>query len=161
MLRAICAPPLKGPAPGEHPGDRGLAGPYASALERPAPENGPVPPLVDDAGGAQVSRSGARERVPPRGGAGAPALRSHPGRAQAPNRDRELPPNDAAASQTPAEPTTSHTPTPAPATRRAEAPEPLEPSLSQAGFHGGLVSRIPSSGEETLRGHGTSEEIPG
>jgi hypothetical protein len=31
--------------------------------------------------------------------------------------------------------------------------------LSQAGFHGDLVSRILSSGEETLRGHGTSEEI--
>jgi hypothetical protein len=33
--------------------------------------------------------------------------------------------------------------------------------VSQAGFDGGLVSRILSSGEETLRGHGTSEEIPG
>jgi hypothetical protein len=32
--------------------------------------------------------------------------------------------------------------------------------ISQAGFDGGLVSRILSSGEETLRGHGTSEEVP-
>jgi hypothetical protein len=34
-----------------------------------------------------------------------------------------------------------------------------EVHVSRAGFHGGLVSRILSSGEETLRGHGTSEEI--
>ena len=31
--------------------------------------------------------------------------------------------------------------------------------VSQAGFDGGLVSRILSSGEETLRGHGTTEEV--
>jgi hypothetical protein len=32
--------------------------------------------------------------------------------------------------------------------------------LSQAGFDGDLVSRILSSGEETLRRYGTSEEVP-
>src|SRR3954447_2227059 len=31
--------------------------------------------------------------------------------------------------------------------------------LSQAGFHGGFDSRILSWGEETLRGHGTTEEV--
>jgi hypothetical protein len=34
-------------------------------------------------------------------------------------------------------------------------------AVGRAGFHGGLVSRILSSGEETLRGHVTTEEIPG
>jgi len=34
-----------------------------------------------------------------------------------------------------------------------------EDEVSQAGFDGDLVSRILSSGEESLRGHGTSEEI--
>jgi hypothetical protein len=33
-------------------------------------------------------------------------------------------------------------------------------ALSQAGFGGGLVSRILSSGEGTLRRHGRSEEVP-
>jgi hypothetical protein len=32
--------------------------------------------------------------------------------------------------------------------------------VRQAGFDGGLDSRILSSGEETLRRHGTSEEVP-
>ena len=34
-------------------------------------------------------------------------------------------------------------------------------TLSQAGFRGDLGSRILSSGEESLRGHGTTEEVPG
>jgi transposase InsO family protein len=34
------------------------------------------------------------------------------------------------------------------------------PNLSQAGFDGGLDSRILSSGEETLRRHGPSTEVP-
>ena len=32
--------------------------------------------------------------------------------------------------------------------------------MSQAGFDGGLDSRILSSGEETLRRHGPSTEVP-
>ena len=49
--------------------------------------------------------------------------------------------------------------------RTARAPGPRHPRptrhlLSQAGFDGGLDSRILSSGEETLRRHGPSKEVP-
>jgi hypothetical protein len=40
-----------------------------------------------------------------------------------------------------------------------EAAEGFGGGLSRAGFDGDLVSRILSSGEESLRGYGTSEEI--
>lgn len=43
---------------------------------------------------------------------------------------------------------------------RKEAEGKTKKGVSQAGFDGGLGSRILSLGEETLRRYGTSEEVP-
>jgi hypothetical protein len=50
---------------------------------------------------------------------------------------------------------------PLPATPAASSPLAPRASLSQGGFRGDLESRILSWGEESLRGHGTTEEVPG
>jgi hypothetical protein len=111
----------------EHAGDRGLAGPYASAQDRPAPENGPcgrlstTPAELKSLAPGRVSAS-RREGVRgfPRSLTPGPSPGTQP-------RPRNTAPRCGDITD-PAEPTTSHTPTAAPPTRRAAAPQPLEPS---------------------------------